>query len=272
MRSPPRLLLATLPLLFACSLTSGATPAATLALTVTVPKASPAPSETPASAEPAEAIRITAPGPGSRLVSPLAVHVTTTLPAFENTLTLRVLLDDGTDLIPPQAVIGSETEGGMLAFDTALTFSVAEERPAFLQAYLASPRDGGVTHLASVVVTVVPGGTADVHAAAEEAEWLQISMPAASDSIRGGVVHVEGIGVASFEQTLLIEVVDAYGAVIGLQPVLVQAPDFGLPGPFAADVAYTLATPGPGRVVVRDISPAHGGDIHRSSVEVDLAP
>jgi hypothetical protein len=78
--------------------------------------------------------------------------------------------------------------------------------------------------------------------------------------------------VASFEQTLLIEVVDAYGAVIGLQPVLVQAPDFGLPGPFAVDVAYTLTAAGPGRVVVRDISPAHGGDIHRSSVEVDLAP
>jgi len=78
--------------------------------------------------------------------------------------------------------------------------------------------------------------------------------------------------VASFEQTLLIEVLDAYGEVIGLQPVLVQAPDFGLPGPFSADLTYALTTSGPGRVVVRDISPAHGGDVHRNSVEVDLAP
>jgi hypothetical protein len=201
------------------------------------------------------------------------VHVTTTLPAFENTLTLRVLLDDGTDLVPPQAVIGTEVEGGALAFDASLAFSVADERPAFLQAYLASPRDGGVTHLASVVVTVLPEGAADVRpAAGEAAERLQISMPVMGDSLQGGVVHVEGIGVASFEQTLLIEVVDAYGVVIGLQPVLVQAQDFGLPGPFAADVTYTLTAAGPGRVAVRDISPAHGGDIHRNSVEVDLAP
>jgi len=270
MRSLPRLLLAALPILLACSLGSGATPTAVPAST---PTTGPLPGETPVAAEPAEAIRITAPGQSSRLVSPMNVHVTTTLPAFENTLTLRVLLDDGTDLVPPQAVIGSEIEGGALTFDASLTFSVGEERPAFLQAYLASPRDGGVTHLASVVVTVMSEGAADVRPEVdEEAERLQINLPAAGDSIQGGVVHVEGIGVASFEQTLLIEVVDAYGVVIGLQPVLVQAPDFGLPGPFTADVTYTLTAAGPGRVVVRDISPAHGGDIHRSSVEIDLAP
>ncbi len=270
MRSLPRLLLATLPILFACSLGSGATPSA---MPTPIPTADPVPGETPAPAEPVEVIRITTPGQGSRLVSPMNVHVTTTLPAFENTLTLRVLLDDGTDLVPPQAVVGTEVGGGALAFDASLTFSVAEERPAFLQAYLASPRDGGVTHLASVVVTALPEGAEDLRpAAGEEAERLQISTPAAGDSLQGGVVHVEGIGVASFEQTLLIEVVDAYGAVIGLQPVLVEAPDFGLPGPFAADVTYMLTAAGPGRVVVRDISPAHGGDIHRSSVEVDLAP
>ncbi|MFA5787388.1 MAG: Gmad2 immunoglobulin-like domain-containing protein [Actinomycetota bacterium] len=270
MRSLARLLLAVLPMLFACSLASGATPSAVPA---PIPTTGPFPDETPASAEPAEAIRITAPGQSSRLVSPMSVHVTTTLPAFENTLTLRVLLDDGTDLVPPQAVIGSEIEGGALAFNASLSFSTTEERPAFLQAYLASPRDGGVTHLASVVVTVMPGGAANVRpAAGDDPERLQISLPAAGDALRGGVVHVEGIGVASLEQTLLIEVVDAYGVVIGLQPVLVQAPDFGLPGPFAADVTYTLTAAGPGRVVVRDISPAHGGDIHRSSVEIDLAP
>ena len=271
MRLLPRLLaVALLILLPACALASGTTPAVTP--TVVATEALPVPSDVPAPEEPAEAIQITAPGPGSRLVSPMTVHAVTTLPAFENTLTLCVLLDDGTELIPPQAVIGSGPEGGPLTFDATLTFNVAEERPVFLQAYLASPRDGGVTHLTSVVVTVMTGGAVDIQPAAEGAERLQILAPAAGDSIRGGVVHVEGVGVASFEQTLLIEVLDAYGEVIGLQPVVVQAPDFGLPGPFSADVTYALTTSGPGRVVVRDISPAHGGDVHRNSIEVDLAP
>ena len=272
MRLLPRLLTVALPiLLLACGLPlAGTEPAATPMATST--EARPAPSDAPVLEEPAEAIQITAPGPGSRLVNPVTVRVVTALPAFENTLTLRMLRDDGTELIPPQAVIGSGPEGGPLTFEATLDLSVAEERPAFLQAYLVSPRDGGVTHLASVVVTVLPSGAADVQPSAEEPEQLQILTPAAGASIRGGVVHVEGIGVASFEQTLLIEVLDAHGEVIGLQPVLVEAPDFGLPGSFAADVAYTLTTAGAGRVVVRDISPAHGGDIHRSSVEVSLAP
>jgi hypothetical protein len=271
MRPPPRLLFVALPIMLsACVLASGTVPAATP--TVAATGAQSTPSSVPVPEEPAEAIQITAPGPGSRLVSPMTVRGVTTLPAFESTLTLRVLLDDGTELIPPQAVIGSGPEGSPLTFEATLVFDVAEERPAFLQAYLVSPRDGGVTHLASAVVTVMPGGTADVRPATEEAERLQILTPAAGDSILGGVVHVEGIGVASFEQTLLIEVQDAYGEVIGQQPVLVQAPDFGLPGSFAADVTYTLTTSGTGRVVVRDISPAHGGDVHRNSIEVELAP
>ncbi len=85
MRSLARLLLAALPISLACSLGSGATPSAVPA---PIPTTGPVPGETPASAEPAEAIRITAPGQSSRLVSPMSVHVTTALPAFENTLTL----------------------------------------------------------------------------------------------------------------------------------------------------------------------------------------
>jgi len=257
-------------LLSACALIPGAQPASTPIVTAIELRL--IPTDAPAPEGPAEAIRIMAPGPGSRLVSPMTVRVLTTLPAFENTLALRVLLDDGTELVPAQAVIGTGPEGGPLTFEATLTFEVAEERPAFLQAYLASPRDGGVTHLVSTMVMVGTGGVADVQPAPEEAERLQILAPAPGDAIRGGSVHVEGIGLASFEQTLLIEVLDAYGEVIGLQPVLVQAADFGLPGPFVADVPYTLTASGAGRVVVRDISPAHGGDVHRSSVEVDLAP
>ncbi len=66
--------------------------------------------------------------------------------------------------------------------------------------------------------------------------------------------------------------VDVDGNVIGSMPVLVQAPDMGIPGPFAVDVPYTLVAPGPGRVVVRDISVAFGQDLHLSSVDVDVEP
>jgi hypothetical protein len=203
----------------------------------------------------------------------MAVRVQTTLPAFEQTLTLRVLLDDGRDLVAPQAVVASSATGGQLTFNASLPFDLTEERNAFLQAYVTSPRDGGTTHLASVGLLLMPGGTVEIRPAeAAPTEQLQILQPMAGSRVSGGVVHVEGIGVASFEQTLLIEVHDTGGSVIGLQPVLVQAADWGVAGPFSADVTYTLSAAGPGRIVVRDISPAHGDDVHRASVEIELAP
>jgi hypothetical protein len=83
---------------------------------------------------------------------------------------------------------------------------------------------------------------------------------------------VEGFGLASFEQTLVVEVQDENGVVVGSEPVMVQAPDLGFPGPFSVDVPYTVSQSGAGRIAVRDISPAHGSDTHVSSVEILLEP
>lgn len=62
------------------------------------------------------------------------------------------------------------------------------------------------------------------------------------------------------------------GNVVASQAVIVNAPDLGQPGPYAADLPYSAAASGAGRVVVRDVSPAFGGDVHPASVEVDLKP
>lgn len=271
MRPALRILVATLPMLLACSLASGELPSAAPATRAATASVTPPTALAPAL--PPEAIQILEPGPGSRLVSPMTVRVQTTRPAFEQTLTLRVLSDDGRELIAPQAIAASQAEGGRLTFNAALTFSVTEERHAFLQAYLTSPRDGGVTHLASTWMRLMPDGAVHIEPAeVDPAEQLHLVLPEAGARLTGGSVHVEGVGLASFEQTLLIEVHDVAGNIIGLQPVLVQAPDWGVAGPFAAEVAYTLTEAGPGRIVVRDLSPAHGDDVHRASVEVELAP
>lgn len=263
MRPGLRVLMACLPMLLACGLTAGERMTAVPVASATAEGVTPPP----------EAIQITQPGPGSRLISPMNVQVRTVRSTIEHRLMLRVLSDDGRELVPPQAVVASSDEGDRLNFTAALPFSVAEERNAFLQAYWISPRDGGVTHLSSIWLRLMPAGQVIVEPApADPVEQLQIMRPAAGASVSGGTLHVEGIGLASFEQTLLIEVIDAAGRVIGLQPVLVQAPDWGMAGPFKAEVAYTLDAAGAGRIVVRDISPAHGDDVHRASVEVELAP
>ena len=83
---------------------------------------------------------------------------------------------------------------------------------------------------------------------------------------------MEGIAVASFEQNLIVEVLDVDGNILGSQPVTVQSEEMGIPGPFSVDVPFEVDSVGPGRIVVRDPSPAFDFDLHVASVEVNLEP
>lgn len=222
--------------------------------------------------EPVEVITIREPGPGSRLVNAILLRGMITIPTFENGLTARVVWDDGTAAIPPTSITVAGQADHSGTFEITLPFTVGGERNAFILVYAVSPRDGGVIHLASSGVRLAEHGANEVVITRDEPERLSLRMPAPGARIAGGTVHVEGDGLASFEQTLLIEVLDAGGAILGSQPVVVQAPDIGQPGSFQADVAYEATSVGAGRVVVRDVSPAFGGDTHLTSVDVQLGP
>jgi predicted secreted protein len=238
----------------------------------------PSPTEANPEDGPPEAILILEPGPGSRLTSPLRVAGMADS-TFEQHLLLRLVLDDGTEIAAGPVIIQSEL-GSRGPFEGELAFTVAGERNALIQISSQSARDGGITHLASVGVTLAPTGPVQVLPAALHFESLQITAPQPGDSASGGIVHVEGIGRASFEGTLVIEVYDEQGNLIGSVPVLVDAPDMGLAGPFSADVPYTIAVAGFGRITVVDPLPAFdssagltaGGIGHIASVEVRLLP
>lgn len=215
-----------------------------------------------------ESILILEPGNGSRVISPVRVAGIAD-PTFEQSLVVRLVLDDGSELALAPAQIEAEL-GQRGPFAVEVPFSVTGERQAFIQVYASSPRDGGATHLASVGITIADAGAEDIVVVTPHPERIVIFEPHNADTVSSGVARVEGFALASFEQTLVIEVLDADGNTIATQPVTVEAPDLGQPGPFSADVPYTVTTSGPGRIVVRDISPAFGGDSHLASVEVTL--
>jgi hypothetical protein len=239
-------------------------PAPTLVDPSPVPDASPTPDL------PDEAIFIQSPGPGSRVTNPVRLSGAADS-TFEQNLVIRVLLADGTVLLETFTTIQAEL-GERGPFDAELTIPLAVEENIFIQVFDVSARDGGIIHLSSVVAMFSPSGPEDIVLRTPEPERIVIFTPQIGEAIHGGMVIVEGFGLASFEQTLVVEVYDEDGARVGQVPVMVQAPDIGFPGPFRAEVPYTVAAPGPGRVVVRDISPAHGDNTHLSSVEVQLAP
>ena len=229
------------------------------------------PSET---SSPAEAIWIRTPGNGSRLVG--AVHIEGEAdPTFEQTLVVQLVALDEEPfrVLAQQAVTIAADVGQRGPFQADLTFDVGSaEHPGAVNVFTTSARDGGITHLASVLVTLAATGSETVREGEAPQERIALSAPAPGAAVSGGVAHVEGYGWASFEQTLLVEIVDVSGAVVGSSPVIVQAPDLGFPGPFVVDVPYGPLAAGPGRVIVRDVSPAFGQTIHQATVDVDLSP
>jgi hypothetical protein len=217
-----------------------------------------------------EAIMILTPGPASRVTSPVSVAgmADTT---FEQNLVIRVLLADGTLVTETFTTIQADL-GQRGPFEVDVDIALETEQNIFIQVFETSARDGGITHLSSVGVIFTPTGPADIVTRTPYPEQIVILRPSIGETISGGVAHVEGFGLAGFEQTLVVQVLDEDGTVIGEDPVIVQAPDLGLPGPFSAEVSYSLTSAGPGRIVIRDISPAHGQDAHLNSVEVNLEP
>lgn len=210
-----------------------------------------------------------APGPASRLVSPLHVAGVAD-PLFEQTLDVRLVAVDGAEIASGTAFIAADV-GQRGPFEGDLPFSVSAEQNALLQVFARSARDGGVTHLASVGVTLAASGPAQIVAWSPYPEQIVIQQPASGASV-SGTLHVEGVGTASFEGTLVIEAFDADGNLLASQPVITAAPDIGMPGLFAVDLMLPSGLTGPGRVVVRDPSPAFGGDVHLASVEVRYGP
>ena len=219
---------------------------------------------------PDEAIQILEPGPGSQVTSPLQVSGVAD-PTFEQNLVVRLVLDDGTELVSQPATIQAEL-GARGPFEAEVPFSLSEPRSALLQVFSTSARDGGIVHLASVGLQLLPDGEEELQPGMAHPEDIIIYSPAPGDTVSGGVVQVEGFGLASFEGTLVIYVYDADGNEIGLLPITVEAPDIGLPGPFSATVTYSLNSPGPGRIVVVDPLPVFDGQGHITSVEVNLTP
>jgi len=118
--------------------------------------------------------------------------------------------------------------------------------------------------------TSAPGETLPPRPNGQEA--ILILEPGLNASGRSSVtspVHVSGQSDPAFEQSIVVEVTDQNGAVVGQVPTQILA-DVGQRGPFSVDVPFTIDADQPGRISVYMTSARDGGVTHLSSVEVML--
>jgi hypothetical protein len=224
----------------------------------------------PTPERPDEAILILFPGSSSIVTSPVTVSGLAD-PTFEQTLVVRILLTDNTVLaLTPTTIQADMGERGRFSVD--VPFEVESTTQGFIQVFAQSARDGGITHLSTVGVALAPSGPETIVPGQYHPEQIWIQEPVLGQTVSGGIVRVQGYALASFEQTLVIDVYDEAGNLVGSKPTMTHAPDYGLPGPFDDTVSYSVNSVGPGRIVVRDPSVAFVGDYHIASVEITLAP
>lgn len=118
--------------------------------------------------------------------------------------------------------------------------------------------------------TPVPGETLPPRPNSQEAILiLEPGISASGISSVTSPVHVSGQSDPAFEQSIVVEVTDQNGAVVGQVPTQIQA-EAGQRGPFSVDVPFKIDADQPGRISVYMTSARDGGVTHLSSVEVQL--
>jgi len=234
----------------------------------------------PAPTAGAEAILILEPGVGSSITS--TVHVAGEADAtFEQSLVVRISDADGKFLSTTAVQIAADAgQRGKFAVDVPV--HVFSDQPGRISVYAASPRDGGLTHLASVEVTLLAAGAASLKTGQPRGESIAIFAPTLRATVGGGTARVTGSSDYVFESQLSVAICGEGGSgepdlicgtkdnLLGMGTAFVNSPDAGRPGPFTADVKYTVAKQTQGRIVVFDASPRDGGITHLASVEVVL--
>lgn len=229
-----------------------------------------------------ESLLLLEPGPGSTLSS--TVHVAGQAdPTFEQNLVILITDAEGKFLSTVATTIAAESgQRGTFAADVPVT--VLTTQPGRITVYALSPRDGGLTHLASVEMTLAPNGSASIAPAQRHPESIALFEPTLLASVSGGVVRLSGYADYVFENQLNVVICGAGGSgapeafcgtpdnVLGSGTVFVSSPDFNLPGAFSGEVAYSVTQETRGRIVVYSTSPRDGKVTHLTSVEVVLKP
>ncbi|HKJ26130.1 MAG TPA: Gmad2 immunoglobulin-like domain-containing protein, partial [Anaerolineales bacterium] len=148
-----------------------------------------------------EKILIAAPGTNSSVTSPFVVEGLAVAP-FESILGLRVTDANGVVLAEAYPQVNAQM-GQTGPYQQEIVFSgVTEEIPGRLVVYTTSPRDGGLVHLSSVVIRLLPGGEAQISPSDGAEEKIQILSPAAGEAVSGGAITVTGNSAYFFEANL----------------------------------------------------------------------
>jgi len=222
---------------------------------------------------PTEQLKIFSPGPASQVNNPFRVAGWGG-PSYKDRVKLRLLGENGRVLAEGTSwlhVLPEVENSGRFYLEVPFDISLVAEA-ARLEASMYGYRDGQLSHLNTVNLTLLSVGSSLIHPAIDGPEKLAIFYPRQEAIIEGGQVTVYGAGWVDSDLPLTVEVLDNNGEVLGSSQVYLDAPVIGQLGTFLIDFPYQITFPQWGRIGVSEHSADIPGLIHYSSVVVWLKP
>jgi hypothetical protein len=245
------------------------TPAEAITTTATQPVFKPINTATLTStpSTPIAAIQILAPGPASKVVTP--IHVSAYLkPGARGNIRVDLFGEDGRLLVRKILVYAPNVATHML---TDMDFEIPGAAEAGRLVISTEDPEGRTMALASVDVLLMSMGEADINPPGDLLEDIIIQEPSKSTFIQGGKVVVSGLARMQSNEPLLIEMIAADGGHIGpVRLVNVPVSSDGGYSLFAAEVPYSVSQPTWVRLIVYENPGRIPGTSHLSSIEILL--
>ncbi len=237
-----------------------------------VPSATPSPTPSLSSAPPDGVIRLAAPGPMSKVVSPLRV-IAYVVPGANDRYQVELLGEDGRLLARKVEVHPAPAYSPWVYVALDIPFEIrAAAELARLQISTAD-EFGLPKAVMSVHVLLQSGGRDVINPSGGTGERAWLSSPLAGSQVTGGEVVVSGKFRPFNEESFILELLDREGRVLGtrlLELGIASAPDGYIP--FSTTVPYSVGASTPAKLVLRQSDPRINGLMYLYSLELILHP
>ena len=247
------------------SITPSATPTETF--TPIPPTPIPTDTPTPAPGVPLAAIRIDAPGPGSRIASPLEVRMTA-IAGQSRIIETDLFGEDGRRLGRSVRAVQGYPSGDYLFVKIPFEIRGAGEK-GIVQ---VSTKDGHgrVQSLVSVQVLLISSGASQINPPGNSIyERVTLYKLPARSEISGGVLDLEGQYQPVNNQPLILELISDDGQSLGLRVLTFSGLD---PQTFKTTIPYKVSATTQARLFVHQADDVLDGQAYIYSQEIILDP
>ncbi len=231
------------------------------------PRPQPTATFTPAPDVPLAAIQINAPGPASKVASPLEVRIVA-VSGKSNKVELTLFGEDGRKLQSFLRVLPSHPSGEYLSMKIPFEIRAAAE-VGILQ---ISTKDehGRVQSLNTVRVLLISTGVSQINPVGNGIyERVTLLHLPARSTVSGGVVNVEGQFLPFNHKQVVLELVSDDGKSLGLRLLDIASLD---PQNFSTTLPYKVSVPTQARLFLRQPDDVLDSPVYVYSQEITLNP